>query len=111
MQCRGLCSRFLLAMRKCDQSKSEMRRLLVPPTKPQNGCEKSIEYYQLKAATLAREGQQVFMADIFTLHAGKAVLRVAAIEVPVNDLLQIADRGSHASTIRTGGERNLTLFM
>jgi hypothetical protein len=58
-----------------------------PPT--QNGGEKSIEYCQLKTATLAGEGQEVFVAAIFTLHAGKAVVQIAAIEIPVNDLLKI----------------------
>jgi hypothetical protein len=36
---------------------------------PQNGCEKSIEYCQLKAATLAREGQKVFVVAVFALPA------------------------------------------
>jgi len=84
-----LCSSFLLVMRKSDQWKNEICRLLVPPTTTQNGGEKSIEYCQLKAATLAEEGQEVFVAAIFAFHAGKAVVQVPAIEMPVNDLLQI----------------------
>ena len=48
--------------------------MLYPPATSQNGGEKSIEYCQLKTATLAGEGQEVF---------------VAAIEIPVNDLLKI----------------------
>jgi len=40
-------------------------------------------------AALAGECQQVFMATVFTLHAGKAVVRVAAIQIPVNDVFQI----------------------
>jgi len=58
-------------------------------TKPQNGCGKSIEYCQLKAATLAEECQEIFMAAVFAFHAGKAVVQVPAIKLPVNDLLQI----------------------
>jgi hypothetical protein len=64
-------------------------RFSITPTYPQNGCEKSIEYYQLKAATLAREGQQVFMASIFTLHAGKAVVQITAVEITIDHLLDI----------------------
>jgi hypothetical protein len=41
---------------------------------PQNGCVKSIEYYQLKAAPLAGECREIFVAAIFTLHAGKTVV-------------------------------------
>jgi hypothetical protein len=37
----------------------------------------------------AGECQQVFMAPVFTLHAGKAVVHIPAIQIPVNDLLQI----------------------
>jgi hypothetical protein len=38
---------------------------------------------------LAGEGQEVFMTAIFTFHTGKAVVQIAAIEIAVNDLLQI----------------------
>ena len=38
---------------------------------------------------LAGECQEVFMAAIFTFHAGKAVVRVAAIKIAVNHLLDI----------------------
>jgi hypothetical protein len=61
--------------------------LLKTLTSPQNGCGTSIEYYQLKAATLAREVQQVFMTAIFTLYAGKVIAQIAAIETAVNHLL------------------------
>jgi hypothetical protein len=87
-------------MRKSDQRKNEMRRLLTPPTYPHNGCEKSIEYYQLKAATLAREGQQVFtcalqgMAAIFAFHVDKTFVQVAAIKITVNDLAKIRSEES-----------------
>jgi len=43
----------------------------------------------LKAATLAKEGQQIFMTAIFTLHAGKAVVQIAAIEIEIDHLLDI----------------------
>ncbi|MBU0769110.1 MAG: hypothetical protein KJ687_08465 [Proteobacteria bacterium] len=42
------------------------------PTTTRNEGENSNEYCRLKAATLAREGRQVFMADIFTFQAGDA---------------------------------------
>jgi PAS domain-containing protein len=42
-----------------------------------------------EVAALAGKGQEIFMAAVFALHAGKAVVRVATVEVPVNDLLQI----------------------
>jgi hypothetical protein len=40
----------------------------------------------LKAAILAGEDQQVFVASIFTLHAGKAVVEIAEVQIPVNDI-------------------------
>ena len=64
--------------------------MLYPPATSQNGGEKSIEYCQLKTATPAGEGQEAFVAAIFTLPAGKAVVQIAAIEIPVNDLLKIS---------------------
>jgi hypothetical protein len=42
----------------------------------------------LKATTLAREGQ-VFMPAVFTLHASKAVVQMAAFQIPINKLLKI----------------------
>jgi hypothetical protein len=38
----------------------------------------------LKAATLARESQQVFMAAFFAFQAGKPVVDVATIQIPIN---------------------------
>jgi len=63
--------------------------LRIAPTNPQNGCEKSIEYCQLKAATLAGEGQQVRVAKVFALHTGKVVAQVAAIEIKIDHLVDI----------------------
>jgi hypothetical protein len=40
-----------------------------------------------KVATFARKGQKVFMATIFALHTGKAVVQIAAIQIPINHLL------------------------
>jgi len=40
-------------------------------------------------AALAGKCQQIFMAAIFTFHTGKAVVRVAAVQIPVNRLLDI----------------------
>ena len=38
---------------------------------------------------LAGEGQEVLMTAVFTLHAGEAIVQIAAVEVPVDDLLQM----------------------
>jgi hypothetical protein len=38
---------------------------------------------------LAGESEQIFMAAVFALHAGETVVQVAAVRIPVNDLLQI----------------------
>jgi len=54
-----------------------MHRTLSSPTTTQIGGEKSIEYYRLKATTLAREGQQIFMAAIFAFYADKAVVQIS----------------------------------
>jgi hypothetical protein len=40
-------------------------------------------------AALTGKGQQVFMAAIFTLHAGKAVMQISAIKIAINHLLDI----------------------
>ena len=40
-------------------------------------------------APLAGECQKIFVAAIFAFHAGKTVVQVPAIEVMVNNLLQI----------------------
>jgi hypothetical protein len=41
----------------------------------------------LKAAILAGECQEVFVATVFTLHAGEAVVQIAAIEIAINLLV------------------------
>ena len=38
---------------------------------------------------LAGEGKQIFMAAVFTFHAGKAVVQIAAIEITIDHLLDI----------------------
>jgi hypothetical protein len=48
-----------------------------------------IEDYGLKAVMLAEEGKQLLMAAVSALHAGKAVVEIAAIETPINNLLKI----------------------
>ena len=40
-------------------------------------------------AALAGEGQKVLIAAVFALHPGKAVVQIAAVQVPVNDLLEV----------------------
>jgi hypothetical protein len=44
---------------------------------------------------LAGKCQEIFMAAVFAFHTGKAVVQVPAIEVPVNDLLQIGPPKPH----------------
>jgi hypothetical protein len=63
--------------------------LRIAPTTTQNGGEKSIEYCQLKAATLAGECQKVFVATVFAFHTGKVVVQIAAIERAIDYLLDI----------------------
>jgi len=46
-------------------------------------------YYCLKAATLAGECQKVFVAAVFAFHTGKPVVDVAAIQIPINHLLDV----------------------
>jgi hypothetical protein len=58
-------------------------------TKPQNGCEKSIEYYQLKAVALAGKCQEVFVAAVFAFQTGKTVVQIAAIQILINHLLDV----------------------
>ena len=65
------------------------KQMLYPPTTSQNGGEKSIEYCQSKTARLAGKGREVFVAAIFTLHAGKVVAEIPVIEISVNELLKI----------------------
>lgn len=40
-------------------------------------------------AALTGKCQQVFVAAIFTLHTGEAVVQIAAVEIAVNHLLDI----------------------
>ena len=53
-------------------------------TTTQNGGEKSIEYCQLKAATLAGKCQKVFVTAFFAFHAGKPFVDVVTIQIPIN---------------------------
>jgi hypothetical protein len=61
----------------------------ITPTTTQAGGEKNIEYYQLKAAILEMEGQQIFMAAVFTFHTDKAIVQITAIEITIDDLLEV----------------------
>jgi hypothetical protein len=77
--CGTLCYRKLSVQKpKNDFSRSpKPPDSLSPPTTTQAGGEKSIEHYRLEAATLAREGQHIFMAAIFAFHMGKAVVQIS----------------------------------
>ena len=48
-----------------------------------------IKDYGSKAAPLAGECQDIFMAAIFTPHTGKAVVQIAAVEITIDHLLDI----------------------
>ena len=49
----------------------------------------SIEYYHSKAAALAEECQEIFMAAVLAFHTGKAFVQIAAIEIAIDYLLDI----------------------
>ena len=68
---------------------TDMFRLSLSSTTTQNGGEKNIEYYHLKAAALAEEGQEIFMAAVLAFHTGKATVQIAAIEIAIDYLLDI----------------------
>ena len=40
-------------------------------------------------SALARKSQQILVVTVFAFHSGKAVVQIAALQIPVNDLLQI----------------------
>jgi hypothetical protein len=82
-------SKLQMAILEADLGEIQIRQDCRTPTSPQNGGEKSIEYCQLKAAPFAGECQEVFVAAIFTLHAGKAVVQITTIEIPINHLLDV----------------------
>jgi alkanesulfonate monooxygenase SsuD/methylene tetrahydromethanopterin reductase-like flavin-dependent oxidoreductase (luciferase family) len=42
-----------------------------------------------KMATLAGKRQQILMAAIFALHAGKAVVQITAVKIAMNHLLHV----------------------
>jgi hypothetical protein len=43
----------------------------------------------LKASALAGNCQAIFMAAILAFHTGKAVVQIAAIQIPINHLLNV----------------------
>jgi len=45
-------------------------------------------------ATFAGKGQQVFMATVMTFDTGETIVRIAAIEVAVDDLLDSSIRNT-----------------
>jgi hypothetical protein len=101
-----LSSSFSSVMRRNDRRKNYMRRSLTSPTTTQNGGEKSIEYCQLKAATLAGEFQKVFVAAVFAFHTGKPVVDLAAIQIPINHLLDVRSPESVLSSVPDGVKTN-----
>jgi hypothetical protein len=44
---------------------------------------------KMGTAPLAGESKQVFVTAIFAFHAGKAVAQIAAVEIPIDHLLDI----------------------
>jgi hypothetical protein len=45
-----------------------------------------------KMLALAGEGKKILMVAVSTFHTGKAYVMIAAVQVPVNDLLQISNQ-------------------
>ena len=43
----------------------------------------------MKIAILAEEGWKVFVAAVFAFHTSKPVVDVAAIQIPINHLLDV----------------------
>ena len=58
-----------------------MGKKCTSPTYTQAGGDKGIEYYRLKTATLAEDGQKVFLATILAFDSGKAVMQIAAVQI------------------------------
>jgi hypothetical protein len=48
----------------------------------------------LKATSIAGENHEVFVAAVFAFHTGKAVVQIAAIQIPINNLLKIRPPGA-----------------
>ena len=48
----------------------------------------------MKLTSIAGENHEVFVAAVFAFHASKAVVQIAAIEIPVDDLLDIGTEKS-----------------
>lgn len=47
------------------------------------------EDYGMKAVRLAGKGQEVFVPAVFAIHSGKALAQVTAIQIPMDNLLDI----------------------
>jgi hypothetical protein len=48
-----------------------------------------IKDYGSKAAPLAVECQEIFMAAVFAFHVGKAVVQITAVEIALNHQLYV----------------------
>jgi hypothetical protein len=62
---------------------------MTTPTYPQPHSINNIDDYRLKAASFVGENHEVFVAAVFTLHKGKAVMKITAIEITIDRLLDI----------------------
>jgi hypothetical protein len=60
----------------------------------------------LKAATLAGECQKVFVAAVFAFHTGKPVVDLAAIQIPINHLLDVRSPESVLFSVPDGVKTN-----
>jgi len=47
------------------------------------------EDYGMKAVRLAGKGQEVFVPAVFVIHSDKAIAQFTAIQIPVDNLLDI----------------------
>ena len=80
---------FLTVISETFFRKTEMWPKTTTPTKSHLSVSLRINDNQLKAATLAREGQEIFMAAVFAFHTGKTVVQIPAIEITMDHLLDI----------------------
>jgi hypothetical protein len=49
-------------------------------------------------AALARKYQQVLIAAVFAVHTGKAVVEITAVQIQVDDLLDIGTENPYCRT-------------
>ena len=77
-------------LKRAFQEVSNGGRLFLSPTSPRLYIAIKSEDYRLKAVSLITgKGQKVPAAAVFALQADKAVVEIAAVQIPVKELLNI----------------------